>query len=566
MASTTMQRRRWIVLVMATMASAGCGVEEHYAELHATGTRLSFMRPECPQTWDTIPEFPVSESKVAVRGVSPPPPPSGVPQSVPGSSALAASGPITDIPEFNDCQKFVIPEAGGVAAHYDSLYAIFAAFKMDSITSALVLDHVTWSSSNTAVATVSATGVVTGISVGTTSIIATSTVEPGRKAAMVVTVMTTAPQPPPTVYITNTPAVTIHPGSSFTAVATIGPRTTASLPAAEIYTYGPGDNYGPGRPTLGIGPNFNCLYLYFDSSGALTAKMVNKPTLGPGTKACFDVKDPVGESGTTLSVIRTPGFHPADYPAVARWDWDPVNQHQYVGIKCGDAWCEIGASGAKPFTPSGKYTATSGSGEGVARVLGIKGWYDQQFLAIPGDGGRMIPSAAMGTVIPDPGLDTVTKAMFSSGHWVAVAYVAIDPGTAGGAAATYYKHKFNFDPVAVQSSLARMNTLSLCYGTRDHCRVPKPTPPAVGCEAKQTSAFIWKVNRWWAKVESASHDKTMYRCVTRRDHLAALTSTGVKIPAATRWRWLANDETTWNYCDIAGCCQSNGDDVSRGWQ
>lgn len=561
MASTTMQRRQWVALVIATATSVlTVGCEEHWAEPHSSGTRISIVRPECPQTFDTIPLFPVGRKATGEAGTVLVPATPGPGEVVLGSSALAVSGPLTDIPEFNDCQKFVIPGVAGVPAHYDSLYAIFAAFKLDSLTNALIADTVTWSSSNSVVATVSAGGVVTGVSVGTATIIATSTSDSTRKAAMALLVNLTAPPVTPVpVSITNTAAESVHVGNSFPVVATIGPPTTSSLPAAEIYTYGPGDT------TLGIGPNFSCLYLYFKSNGHLTAKMVQVPTLGPSQKACFGAVNPVTASGKTLSVIRTGGFKASDYPAVARWDWDPVNKHQYVGIKCGSAWCEIGAPGHRPFTTSGPYSSPSGTSAAVARVVGIKGWYDEQFLAVPG-AGHMIPSGAKGTVIPDPKLYERRKSDFSGG-WVPVAHVAValDPAEGAGSAGNYYKQKFNFDPVPVQPSLTGMNTLSLCYGTRDHCNVPMPTPPAVGCGPETKPPFIWWIRRWWAKVESASHDKTMYRCVTRREHPAA-TSMGIQFAATTRWRWLANDETTWNYCEVAGCCESNGDAVSRGWQ
>src|SRR5690348_4572924 len=41
------------------------------------------------------------------------------------------SEPITDIPEFNDCQRFIAGD------RYDSLYAIFAAFRLESLTAKL---------------------------------------------------------------------------------------------------------------------------------------------------------------------------------------------------------------------------------------------------------------------------------------------------------------------------------------------------------------------------------------------------------------------------------------------
>jgi hypothetical protein len=195
----------------------------------------------------------------------------------------------------------------------------------------------------------------------------------------------------------------------------------------------------------------------------------------------------------------------------------------------------------------------------------VKGWYDEQFLAIQNDAHQMIPSGLKGIVIPDPDLVNKHRADFANG-WVPVAYVGLDTMSGAAAAANYYKQKFNFDPVPAQLPLTRMNTLSLCYGTRSHCGVPIPISPAIGCGPDQNLPFIWFINRVWVKLESASKDKIMYRCVTRRDHLAAVTALGISTPATTRWRWLALDETTWAYCDVAGCCEANGNAVSMGWQ
>jgi Big-like domain-containing protein len=548
MVSITMQQRRRIAFLMVAMAltgTAGC-VEDHWNDAHAAGTRLLATIPECPQTWDTMPVFPVkSSSGNRIAGT-------GTTTMVLGSSALKGPGPITDVPEFHDCQKFIIPAAAGIPAHYDALYAIFAHFKLDSIVGALPFDPYTWRSSNTAVATVNASGRVTGIASGTAVIIATSTADSTRKAALAVTVHPGAPAIDSVPVIAPGAAV-VGIGASFRAVAYLGAPTALSLPVAEIYTY------GPGYPPLGIGPNFNCLHLYFNATGNLSAKMVQVD--GAGDNACSSAVDPKVPGGMQLHVIRTAGLGNGDYPAVARWDWDSVNNQQYIGIKCGAAWCEIGASGVRPFTVSASHAP---EGTTVPRVLAVKGWYDEQFLAIKRDG-QMVPSGLKGIVIPDPDLAAKHQADFANG-WVPVAYVGLDATSAEPDAAKYYKEKFNFDAVPAQLPLTRMNMLSLCYGTRSHCRVPRPIfPPAKGCGPDQKLPFIWSIKRVWVKLESASKDKVMYRCVTRRDHLADVTAYGILTPATTRWRWLASDETTWDYCDVAGCCETNGDGVSVGW-
>src|SRR5512143_4334434 len=100
MASMTMQQSRWIALMMVAVALAGAAgcVEGHWSESHATGTRLSADRPECPQVWDIIPMYPVKpQSGPGTRTTVTAPPAT----EVLGSAALATPGPITDIPEFH---------------------------------------------------------------------------------------------------------------------------------------------------------------------------------------------------------------------------------------------------------------------------------------------------------------------------------------------------------------------------------------------------------------------------------------------------------------------------------
>ncbi len=63
-------------------------------------------------------------------------------------------------------------------------------------------------------------------------------------------------------------------GPTLQVVATTAGPTTSTLPVAEIYTYGNGDS------TLGIGPNFSCLYLFLDASGKMRASMVAVGNLG----------------------------------------------------------------------------------------------------------------------------------------------------------------------------------------------------------------------------------------------------------------------------------------------
>src|SRR5207245_9510779 len=115
-------------------------------------------------------------------------------------------------------------------------------------------------------------------------------------------------------------------------------------------------------------------------------------------------------SSTTFLQVSTQA-NDAAYPPVARWDWDPAHHEQYIGIKCGVAWCEVGSQQFAPapaltagpsFDPVTGFTATTGSDH----VYTIKGWYDEQQLAVPaGDG--LAPGACHGVLMPKPFPDPI---------------------------------------------------------------------------------------------------------------------------------------------------------------
>jgi hypothetical protein len=73
--------------------------------------------PECPESANWSDFFKATYREMAT--------------STPTAGQLALSGPITDIPEFNDCQRFVVRP--GAAFQFDSLFAIFARYRLDSI-------------------------------------------------------------------------------------------------------------------------------------------------------------------------------------------------------------------------------------------------------------------------------------------------------------------------------------------------------------------------------------------------------------------------------------------------
>jgi len=449
-----------VVLVLASVWLLSCRLQRE----QPTGGR-----PECPMT------------QVALADTT--------------DTVVAISGPITNIPEFHDCQRFV------VGKKYDSLYAIFAGYHLE--------------------------------------------LSPNLR-------LTPAQINPPS-------------GSSSTAIGPTGankakpPLNQISLEGtgytyAEIYTWG--GNY----PPLGIKPGFNCLYL-FVTGGQQRARMVpiaNLPTANQDSSCIVPRPDMATNTGYGKELLvrqdTEPGLTADDYPPVARWDWDAVHLKQYIGIRCGSAWCEIGDSDLVVSTALGtapSFATVSGdppTPNETLRVTRIKGWYDRQQLATKPWFSPLQPGAVWGTIIPNPALGRKDHDDVSYFHptttnppWVEVAVVRV--------------------PEDYSMSVAKFangdNSVALCYGTTQECQVDDSKVSGCKTSAIAHSSYTGSVTPatplWWVRI-TAEGTSPQFRCVEWRDHSADALSLGYRIPGTARWRWLLEDETTWARC-TEGCCE-----------
>ncbi len=300
--------------------------------------------------------------------------------------------------------------------------------------------------------------------------------------------------------------------------------------AAEIY------NYDMLYRPLQIQPKFSCLYLWHDTpAGSAVRYKAKMVPIGSHENDCLHPVDPATAPGQLLEVrpIGDKTLSAADYPAVARWDWDSVRNEVYIGIKCGSQWCEVG----RPNFTSSELPAVNPSnplqedvpGEPPTtrpeqdRIVRIKGWYDQQYLAIPNTSGQLDAGSVRGTAIPVPQLGRINDPARFKGRWVASAFITLDSPS------STYKGKLNLEE--------GINRVALCNGDAADCLPGQTNPPP--CAAGPDG-------NWWARVISAGNH-TSYHCVKRKDH------PGVTIPGTVRWRWVNDDEKTWIRC-LQGCC------------
>lgn len=400
-------------------------------------------------------------------------------------------GVITTVPEFHDCQRFILFR-GNTVAGYDSVYAIWAVLKLRKL----------WAS-------------LTALD------------------AMSDTATLQLPQ--------DSIRVSRAKGNFDSIWAIIAPPLRAraarkALLGAVILSIG--GEY----KRLGIQPGFNCLYLH--STRAPRAKIVAQ---GRALSNCPDTIW-AGLTGVTVSDLnvdrqKIDGLQPADFPAVARWEWDARKKEQFIGLMC-DAWCFIGpAPVVSPKYPSGQ----AGDPPKKRRVIEAWGWFDEQLLAEPPWGvvNGIGPSAILGTILPDSGLYAYKQADFQN-QWRLSARVSLS------AASTHYKSRMNFVTAATRVPLSdSVTTIELCKG--DQCsRVPDTLEASCNWPSNETKPA--PSERWWAKITSATGN-VVYKCVVRREHSDLKDETGahMDVPGTARWHWILGDETTWKRCDN-GCC------------
>ena len=283
-------------------------------------------------------------------------------------------------------------------------------------------------------------------------------------------------------------------------------------------------------PELHIRDEFSCVFV--DGSGT-DAKGRIVPVANPTTQSCAGV---VSQPGQELQVVpyTAPGMSEPDYPDVARWDYDPVNRRNNIGLKCQAVWCELGLDDGKmhtsPVAGPDVVEPLPGHVKAKGRVTHVKGWYDEQVLA-EGAGASLHVSTFAGTAYPDLDLDRYGTGTtpFPTKQWVPVAMVTLT------APSVQYATKLNLE--------RGRNFVEVCNGTWDQCRAA--LPPGQGPPATMSCS-----TDWWAWIRSG-RGHVAFRCEEYHPHV------GIVVPGTVRWQWDDNDELLWHACGTA-CCTIKG--------
>lgn len=426
--------------------------------------------------------------------INPPPTPGvwgSIPQKCPGHGSdsfpsLVLPGEVTNVPEYNDCQRFIVGQS------YDSIYAVFVAHNAASAINRLK-----------------------ALECRPSLTLSDGGVAPRRPRSGPLSpspLYASRGSPGDTSLVLDTPTFTRAPDCRTDSTKQ---WNSVGISVAEIVSLG--GTYAP----LGIKPKFNCLYI-FDSAAL---KAIMRP-VDEDEKLCLEVVDPATIVGTPLMVRASSraGLGPEDYPPVARWDTDPQTGRLYVSMICGEKWCEVGETG---LTSSVQYTSDSPD-PSERRVVEVKGWYDEQRLARI-EGGVAVPSRAVGTMIPESGLDGYTPEDFTTDVlWRRAARLVISDTV------SKYKTDLNLDRTA---GIQQWNQAWLCAGSLQRCIPTADQPTVSAC-----------TGGWFAKVLSYG-GQTMYKCVKMHPHEGLSTP----IPGTVRWAWYDTDEGGWIRCPV-GCC------------
>ena len=300
---------------------------------------------------------------------------------------------------------------------------------------------------------------------------------------------------------------------------------------------------------LGIKQGWNCLRVFptnHPSTDPYEARM--EPISRP--EECVEASPVTAVAGKTLFVHphQMPGLSEGDYPPVGRWEWDSRRKEHYISLKCGGAWCDITPDSNYHASPD--YHAPAGTKRKLQRVVEVKGWYDEQDLAIPNPAqpGKLMPANVHGTVYPDSGLDDIESTDAFAGKWVTVARIGLKGPL------PLYERKLNTDMGEYPSSngMGRLNQLTLCAKGTGDC---EGVPDTLSCTPDP------KGITWYARMDPSGTKNPKgppgpsgpaYFCVTRHDH----SGLGRHIPGTARWWWVNTDEKLWIKC-AAGCCTVN---------
>jgi len=399
-------RRVVIAVVVLAVGIVGYGI------VHG---RLTSALPECPHDWSGS----MPAGNIPAHGLSIP-------------------GPLTNVPEYHDCQRFLVKQADGTLA-FDSLQAVFVRYQLDVVYTTKVV-----------------------------------------------------PVVPKVIGTTTTVAVPATFGSTFrndpTAILTTVAETYSEGKYAPLYL-DRGFNCVVLKWNAAAAPPPEAYVVPVSDE----SKCLDPYSLPINLNAKLSVVQygPIGDAGGTDQI-----------PVVSRWDWSPTDSTYVIGLLCPNGkWCELHGTtpAGRTYASLASYSAPADL-SGVDRsVVREKGFYDEQYLARGsfwshyfGIGPRFVRDGTLGTVFPVPNLATRTLAHYQSvkpeSLWIPVAWTSLNVASAT------YKQNYNYDLSPAPSVPGSRNDIALCFGDVSKCgKLVVPN----NCDYDSVS-----VGTWFARVTS----------------------------------------------------------------
>jgi hypothetical protein len=169
-------------------------------------------------------------------------------------------------------------------------------------------------------------------------------------------------------------------------------------PAVSVYSWGAaGGSYSEEYAPLGLAKGARCLWLR-NPTGVPDGWQA---ALAPGLCGDAPAAPADGDFGLAVFERTYPGATAEDYPRTARWEWDLDGVVQFIGVRCGEAWCAVLPAGSS--APRTAPLPQQLRGSSLVRLT-MPGWSDAQHLAVFDSAAGHARPGPWGTILSHPAL------------------------------------------------------------------------------------------------------------------------------------------------------------------
>jgi hypothetical protein len=246
---------------------------------------------------------------------------------------------------------------------------------------------------------------------------------------------------------------------------------------------------------LHLAPNMNCVFIgRFDGKWRARIQPAVQSTCG----------DAVSASGSDMRMFASRDYEAGAIPAASRII-EGRNMAPFIGVRCGRAWCTIGASSSEEIgRPIHADAMSLPHAPPSNNQSQLDAWFDDQSLAVLDPATNTFRPGFRAAIIPDAKLQQRTSADYMAG-WVPVSYV---------------------------------------YAPNDP---PQKYVDSFGYRKGWNQVYIHHDGAVWSAMIVDPLDNATVRAITNYPHTVG------NVRGSARWAWWDADEWIWAPCDD-GCC------------